>query len=109
VLSDVWVREREQILDRELKLSLHVLFLLAFQGSVHSFLSVSHMYAHTHTIFSLVLSKQEGSVEAIVWHGCLASQICTYNKIISFSDFRPHVDIWEGLFHEIDARVDAHR
>jgi hypothetical protein len=90
----VWVKEREQILDGEVKLSLHILFLLAIQGSVHSFL-IFHICMPIHTQSSVkCYHKQEGLVEAIVWH---LRFILTIKSQVS-PILGHHVDIWEGFF-----------
>jgi hypothetical protein len=46
LLCEVYVGEREQLLNGERKLAVHVLFSLGIQIHVHSFLSFSNMYTH---------------------------------------------------------------
>jgi capsular polysaccharide biosynthesis protein len=82
VLSDVWVREIEQILDKELKLSVHALFSLGMQESVHSFLIFSNIYTlHTQSSVQCYRATGKSSTEL----ASVIIQVCRFQALQNFS------------------------
>jgi hypothetical protein len=97
VLSDVWVREREQILDGEV--NCHSMFYFRWLSKdLFILFSVFHICMPIHTQSSVqCYHKQEGSVKAIVGLDVLHLRFVLTIKSQVSSILGHHVDIWEGF------------
>jgi hypothetical protein len=88
----------------------YVFFSIGYPRIYSLFSHFSTMHAHTHNLQLSIIANNESSAEPIGCHGFLASQIYTYEKITSFSYFRPQCRYLGRIFlKKMNAGVYAHR